>query len=157
VLLRPKQDTERTNQPIAGIIIIITSITWSRPRPQISPSNPPQVCTAFAAGYQAVAVAGWLQYFLLLRFLEWNRRRLRHWITAWLVHALGFLLAMAVGGWVDGWIDEWMRVLLPPPPLPAWIMDRIDRWGSLRFGRPFTDRPLPTCTLFSHVGFVQRS
>lgn len=53
------------------------------------------VCTAFAAGYQAVAVAGWLQYFLLLRFLEWDRRRLRHWIAAWLVHALGFLLAMA--------------------------------------------------------------
>ena len=53
------------------------------------------VCTAFAAGYQAVAVAGWLQYFLLLRFLEWERRRLRHWIAAWLVHALGFLVAMA--------------------------------------------------------------
>lgn len=53
------------------------------------------VCTAFAAGYQAVAVAGWLQYFLLLRFLEWDRRRLRHWIAAWLIHALGFLLAMA--------------------------------------------------------------
>lgn len=52
-------------------------------------------CTAFAAGYQAVAVCGWLQYFLLLRFLEWDRRRLRHWISAWLVHALGFLLAMA--------------------------------------------------------------
>lgn len=54
------------------------------------------LCTAFAAGYQAIAVAGWLQYFLLLRFLEWDRRRLRHWIAAWLLHALGFLLAMAV-------------------------------------------------------------
>lgn len=52
--------------------------------------------TAFAAGYQSIAVAGWLQYLLLLRFLEWDRRRLRHWIAAWLLHALGFLLAMAV-------------------------------------------------------------
>lgn len=64
--------------------------------PLACPAPRPQVCTAFGAGYQAIAVAGWLQYFFLLRFLEWERRRLRHWIAAWLVHALGFLLAMAV-------------------------------------------------------------
>jgi hypothetical protein len=61
------------------------------------------VSTCFAAGYQAVAVAGWLQYFLLLRFLEWDRRRLRHWLGAWLVRAVGYLLALA-GSFNDpGW------------------------------------------------------
>jgi hypothetical protein len=36
------------------------------------------------------------QYFLLLRFLEGGRRRLRLWVVVWLVHALGWTLAMAV-------------------------------------------------------------
>jgi len=61
------------------------------------------VCTCFSAGYQAVAIAGWLQYFLLLRFLEWDRRRLRHWLAAWLVRAVGYLLALAGSLNDPGW------------------------------------------------------
>ncbi|GAB5036019.1 Hypothetical protein NocV09_03300020 [Nannochloropsis oceanica] len=53
------------------------------------------LCAAFGVGYQAVPIAGWLQYFLLLRFLEVGRRRLRLWVVMWLVRALGWTLALA--------------------------------------------------------------
>ncbi|EWM23274.1 hypothetical protein Naga_101087g1 [Nannochloropsis gaditana] len=67
--------------------------SWSRPCLLIASG----FCTALGVGYQAVAIAGWLQYYLLLRFLDRGRRRLRLWVLAWLVHAAGWTLAMAVG------------------------------------------------------------
>ena len=65
---------------------------WSQRQALLAASA---LCTAFATGYQAVALAGWLQYFLLLRYLETGPRRLRLWAAVWLVHTLGWTLAMS--------------------------------------------------------------
>ncbi|TFJ80673.1 hypothetical protein NSK_007850 [Nannochloropsis salina CCMP1776] len=79
--------------------------SWSRPCLLIASG----FCTALGVGYQAVAIAGWLQYYLLLRFLDRGRRRLRLWVLAWLVHAAGWTLAMAVG-YVDAdGIASWVN------------------------------------------------